>query len=58
MSVKTIKSPQSSPDNDITQRQKFIDAAHQAGCDENEAAFTDKLRRIAKQQPKEEKPAK
>jgi len=40
-----------------TQSQKFIDKARELGCDEDEKAFDDKLRRIAKQKPKEEKPA-
>ena len=40
-----------------SQSQKFIDKARELGCDEDEKAFDDKLRRIAKQKPKEEKPA-
>jgi len=41
-----IKRPQKS------QRQKFIDTARELGCDEDEEAFRDKLRRIARQQVK------
>ncbi|MFD1623917.1 hypothetical protein [Azospirillum griseum] len=36
------------------QHQKFMDAARELGCDEDEAAFEDKLRRIAKVKPKPE----
>ncbi len=35
-----------------TQKHKFIAAAHAAECDESEAAFEGKLRRIAKVKPK------
>lgn len=34
-----------------TQGQKFIDLARESGADEDERAFKDKLRRIAKQKP-------
>ncbi len=30
---------------------KFVSAAREAGCDENERAFEDKLRKIAKANP-------
>lgn len=40
-----------------SQRQKFIDKARELESDEDEKAFDDKLRRIAKQTPKKEKPA-
>lgn len=40
-----------------SQKQKFIDKAKELGCDEDEKTFDDKLRRIAKQKPKEDKPA-
>ena len=40
-----------------TQKQKFIDTARELGCDEDDKSFDDKLRRIAKHKPKEEKPA-
>lgn len=39
---------------DISQRQKFIEAARKAGCDEDEAAWEERLRKIAKAQPKHE----
>lgn len=43
-----------------SQKQKFIDAAKEAECDENEAAWEERLRKVAKAQPKPEtkKPAK
>lgn len=40
-----------------TQGNRFIDKAREIGCDEDEKAFDDKLRRIAKAKPKKEKPA-
>ncbi len=40
-----------------TQSEKFINIARELGCDEDEKAFDDKLRRIAKTKPKKEKPA-
>lgn len=40
------------------QSKKFLDAARELGCDEDEAAFEDKLRRIAKVKPKPEADAK
>lgn len=40
------------------QYQKFQDAARELGCDEDEGAFEDKLRRIAKVKPKLEADAK
>ena len=33
------------------QKQKFIDKARELGCDEDEAAFEERLRTIAKAQP-------
>ncbi|WP_114395069.1 hypothetical protein [Oleisolibacter albus] len=36
------------------QIKRFQDAARELGCDEDEAAFEDKLRRIAKGKPKPE----
>ncbi len=41
----------------ISQADRFKQAAKDVGADESEAAFEDKLRRIAKTQPKKEKPA-
>ncbi len=40
-----------------TQRDRFIEAGRELGADEDEAAFDDKLRRLAKAKPrpKEEK---
>lgn len=40
-----------------SQPDKFKEAAREHGCDEDEKAFDEKLRRLAKQQPKKEKPA-
>jgi hypothetical protein len=34
-----------------TQKEKFKEAARELGCDEDEKAFDDKLRRIGKQSP-------
>lgn len=42
-----------------SQREKFIDKARKIGCDESEAAFDEKLRRITpKPKPKEKVPDK
>jgi hypothetical protein len=35
-----------------TQSQRFIDKARELGCDEDEAAFKEKLKVIARQKPK------
>ena len=46
--------------SDDAQSQRFMETARELGCDEDEAAFEDKLRRIARQKPKsegDEKPA-
>jgi hypothetical protein len=41
------------PDADKqAQRKRFIEAARELGCDENEAAFDERLRRIATVKPK------
>ena len=37
-----------------SQREKFIDKARELGVDENEAAFDDKLKRLARAKPKKE----
>lgn len=34
------------------QSRKFIETARQLGCDEDEAAFNEKLKRIARQKPR------
>lgn len=44
------------PDN-AAQVNRFKKTAKEVGADESEAAFEDKLRRIAKSQTKKEKPA-
>lgn len=40
-----------SNDKKSTQGQKFIDKARELGADENEAAFGDKLKRLAQPKP-------
>lgn len=37
------------------QRQRFIEAAREAGASEDEAVFRENLKRIAKHKPKEER---
>ena len=45
-------------DKEKSQRQKFIDKARELGCDEDEAAFERKLKRIAKAEvPPKRKPS-
>lgn len=41
--------------DDERQRERFERVARELGCDEDEAAFDEKLRRIAKAKPKPEK---
>ena len=41
---------------DPRQSDRFIEAAHQVGADEDEVAFKAKLAQIARQKPKEEVP--
>lgn len=38
-----------------SQSQKFIDKARELECDEDEAAFEERLRRMSKQKPKKDK---
>ena len=49
-------------DQKQSQSQRFIDKTRELGCDEDDKAFDDKLRRIAKAKPAEKaktkKPAK
>jgi hypothetical protein len=42
------------PTDTRTQIDRFRETARQLGCDEDEAAFRDKLRVIARQKPKDE----
>ena len=42
------------PKPQISQRQKFVEAARKAEADESEAAFEEKLKKIAKTKPKDE----
>ncbi len=45
------------PKRDVrSQHEKFVAIARVLGCDENEAAFDEKLKSIAKQKPKDEAP--
>jgi len=39
-----------------SQSERFIETARQLGCDEDEAAFREKLGQIAKAKPKDESP--
>lgn len=41
---------------DQTQREKFEQAARELECDEDEAAWDERLRKIAKQKPEPENP--
>lgn len=46
------------PKADETQRnqlQRFVEAAHELGCDDNEENFREVMRRVAKAKPKDEK---
>ena len=43
---------------DAEQHARFLETARALGCDEDEAAFDEKLRGIARQEPKAEPPAK
>lgn len=38
-----------------TQRQRFIDAAREAGASEDEAVFRENLKRLAKAKPRQER---
>jgi hypothetical protein len=38
--------------SEASQRQRFIETARELGCDEDEASFDEKLRRIATVKPK------
>jgi hypothetical protein len=40
------------PGSGQSQRQRFIETARELGCDEDEAAFDEKLKRIATAKPK------
>jgi hypothetical protein len=46
-----IRARKSGSDN---QRQRFIEKARELGCDESEAAFEERLRKIAKVKPSNE----
>jgi hypothetical protein len=41
--------------SDPKQRQRFIDAAREAGASEDEAVFRENLRQLAQHKPKEER---
>jgi hypothetical protein len=38
------------------QAEKFKEAARELGCDEDEARWDERLRKVAKQKPEQEKP--
>jgi len=42
--------------SDPTQSKRFIETARELGCDEDEAAFDEKLKRIATAKPRRESP--
>ena len=44
-------------DKEIDQHARFLETARALGCDEDEAAFDEKLKGIAKPVPKPEKPS-
>jgi hypothetical protein len=44
--------------NGTTQREKFEQVARDAECDEDEARWDERLRKIAKQKPVEDKPVR
>lgn len=47
------------PDDDKAQHERFVETARALGCDEDTAAFREKLRVITRQKPKDEpKPKK
>ena len=45
--------PRSKPPASPDQSQRFVETASALGCDEDEAAFREKLRVIARHQPKD-----
>ncbi len=49
--------PQKPKPDDPEQSKRFIETARELGCDEDEAAFDEKLRRIATAKPKPAKSA-
>lgn len=48
----TRKRVEDHPGSEKDQRQRFIETARELGCDEDEAAFDEKLKRIATVKPK------
>jgi hypothetical protein len=48
----TRKKVDDHPGSEKDQRQRFIETARELGCDEDEAAFEEKLKRIATAKPK------
>jgi hypothetical protein len=42
------------PESHTSQGKRFIETARELGCDEDEAAFDEKLKRIATVKPKQE----
>ena len=48
--------PQNRPASPEDQHKRFVDTARELGCDEDEAAFDEKLRRIASVKPATTKP--
>jgi hypothetical protein len=52
---KPAPKPAAKPQPEKPQRERFIETAGELGCDDDESAFDEKLRRIARQKP-EKKP--
>jgi hypothetical protein len=50
--------PKTSAKTDKSQSQKFKEAARAIGCDEDEAAFQERLKQIAKAAPPDERGGK
>ncbi len=50
--------PKSDHKDDRDQLRRFIETARELGCDEDEAAFDEKLRQIATAKPKPRRPKK
>lgn len=45
-----------SKDDPVAQHARFVETARALGCDEDEAAFDEKLKVIARQKPKDKSP--
>ena len=52
---RSLQKPKNLNRSGITQSERFIDKARELGCAEDEVAFEDKLRRLAKVKPQPKK---